>query len=190
MHADEPQLNLVCWRHYLSQASLPGCCQEGLRRHRAGSASTRSGASAAGCWLADKAHCFFQAGDERDLGDLCSCFKALLQAGPRHALYVITNSSMVTVWLHIAFMQPNGYSPLLECHCLNLPGSHSQEDMDLVWQALRQAQPKYNPELLKWAEPTPAMLTTLAEDWLGSGATEDLQAYAAETSPISCFSMG
>ena len=62
--------------------------------------------------------------------------------------------------------------------------------MDLVWQALRQAQPKYNPELLKGAEPTPAMLTTLAEDWLGSGATEDLQAYAAETSPISCFSMG
>ena len=89
---------------------------------------------------------------------------------------------MVTVWLHIAFMQPKGYPPLLGCHCLNLPSSHSQEDMDLVWQALRKAQPKYDPELLKWTEPTPAMLTTLAEDWLRSEATEDLQAYAANSS--------
>ena len=133
---------------------------------------------AANLWLADEAHSFFPPGDEGDMGDLRFFFKTLLQAGPRHALYFITGSFMAALWLNIALMKPNRYSLLLGSFRLNLPSSYSQVDMELVWRALRQAQPKYNRELLKWTEPTPAMLTTLAEDWLATGAPEGLQAYA------------
>ncbi len=134
-------------------------------------------------WLADEAHCFFQPGDEAVLKDIRNFFKLLLQTGPRHVLFVITGGSMATVWLNIALMKANGQSLLTGCYQLNLPNSHSQEDMALVWQALREARPKLlECNLLEWAEPTAAMLTGLAEDWLNTGRPADLQAYAADFS--------
>ena len=134
-------------------------------------------------WLADEAHCFFQPGDEAVLKDIRNFFKILLQTGPRHVLYVITGSSMATVWLNIALMKANGQSLLTGCYQLNLPNSHSQEDMALVWQTLRETRPKLlECNLLEWAEPTAAILTGLALDWLNTGRPADLQAYAADFS--------
>ena len=108
----------------------------------------------------------------------------LLQTGPRHVLFVITGSSMASIWLNIALMKANGHSMLAGCYQLNLPNSHSQEDMALVWQALRATHPKLiECDLLEWAEPTAAMLEGLATHWLKTERRPaDLQAFAADFS--------
>ena len=90
---------------------------------------------------------------------------------------------MASVWLNIALMKANGHSVLGDCYQLNLPNSHSQEDMALVWQTLRAAHLKLMEcELLEWAEPTAAMLEGLATHWLKTGRPADLQACAADFS--------
>ena len=106
-------------------------------------------------------------------------YKLLLVAGPRPVMFVLTGSTMAAAWLNIGLMRANGYSLLTTTFQLDLPTSHCQADMEYVWQALCNESPELPQDLLQWAEPTPAMLASLALDWRRPGCPQDLRAYAA-----------
>ncbi|KXZ48340.1 hypothetical protein GPECTOR_28g746 [Gonium pectorale] len=109
------------------------------------------------------------------------CFmKYLLVHGPRTMLWCITGSSMSQTWVSIAKMPPNGFTVMTSAYLIALPATSSPDHLALVAERLRQEllpHERIDPLLLELCPPSVALLTVLVNEWLDTGAPEDVKGF-------------
>jgi hypothetical protein len=75
---------------------------------------------------------------------------------------------MALFWLELGRLPPNGISPMLHCHVLDLPSVHNKEAMTVVLEDLQRRQsfslrPADQQTLLDWAENAAIMVFAFSE---------------------------